>query len=287
MKQYLTYMAAAAVIAFALPSCQFFGGLLHDDDVVARLGSHKLYRSQLEAFIPNDIPEADSINLAAQYVNTWALEQLFQDVAVVQLSKSELDVSDELEDYRRSLLKYRYEQRYVNERLDTVVERSQIEEYYEAHKDLFILQRPIVKARFLDIMKESPNLELLKGMMSSSKYEDLAQADSIAYSSALKYEDRSDDWQDVVVFARNFGVDYGTLLSRLQNGGYIQMEDEKGDVKIGYVVSMMRQGTLAPLEYCEPRIKENIINARKHDLLATLERDLLNDALEHQQLIIY
>ena len=280
----IIYIAAALLLTC---SCQFIGGLLHDDDVVAKLGSRKLYRSQLEAFLPKDLPEADSVNMVAQYVNTWALEQLFQDGAEVQLSKSELDVSKELEDYRRSLLKYRYEQRFVNERLDTVVERSQIESYYNDHKDIFILQRPIVKARFLDIMKESPNLELLRKKMASSDYSDLSQVDSIAYSSALKYEDRSDDWQDVVAYARNFGVDYGTLLSRLQSNGYVQIEDDKGDVKIGYVVSLIKQGALAPLEYCEPRIKDIIINARKHDLLATLEQDLLNDALEHQQLIIY
>ena len=283
MKRIL-YIVTALVM---LGSCQFIGGLLHDDDVVARLGSHKLYRSELEGFLPKDVPEADSVKLAAQYINAWALEQLFQDVAEKQLSKMELDVTSELEDYRRSLLKYRYEQRFVNERLDTMVAREQIEQYYEGHKDLFILQRPIVKARFLDIMKESPNLDLLRTKMSSSRYEDLAQVDSIAYSSALKYEDHSDEWQDAAVFARNFALDYGTLLSRVKPDGYVQTEDEKGDVKIGYIVAQMRAGALAPLEYCEPRIKDIIINARKHELLVTLEQDLLNDALEHKQLIIY
>ena len=279
-------MAALAALALATASCGFVGGLLHDDDVVARLGGRKLYRSQLESFIPAGTSEEDSTRLASQYINTWATEQLFQDVALRQLSKTELDVTDELEDYRRSLLKYRYEQRFINERLDTVVARSEIEDYYEAHKDLFVLRMPIVKARFLDIMQGSPQLETLKKKMSSKDYKDLAEADSIAYTAALKYEDRSDDWQDIMDYARNFGVDYGTLLSKLQPGGFVEIQDDRGDVKIGYVTQIVRQG-VAPLDYCESRIQDIIVSARKHELLVTLERDLLNDALEHKQLIIY
>jgi len=285
MKKILKTAALAALLAMTL-SCEFVGGLLHDDDVVAKLGRRKLYRSQLESFIPAHSSPEDSARLALQYINTWATEQLFQDVAQQQLSKSEQDVTKELEDYRRSLLKYRYEQRFINERLDTVVALSEVEEYYEAHKDLFVLRMPIVKARFLDIVKDSPALETLKKKMSSSDYEDLAEADSIAYKAALKYEDRSDDWQDISDYARNFGVDYGTLLSKLQSSGFVEIDDEKGDVKIGYVSKIIRQG-VAPLEYCEPRIQDIIVSARKHELLVSLERDLLNDALDHKQLIIY
>ena len=75
------------------------------------------------------------------------------EVAEKELSKSEKNVDKELEDYRRSLLKYRYEQKYVNQRLDTAVTDAQIEKYYEAHIETFKLSLPIAKARFLDKLK--------------------------------------------------------------------------------------------------------------------------------------
>ena len=52
---------------------------------------------------------------------------LFMDMAETELSKGEKDVSREIESYRRSLLKYRYEQKYVNQRLDTAVTEADIE----------------------------------------------------------------------------------------------------------------------------------------------------------------
>ena len=269
-----------------LASCRAIKDFVHDGDVVARVGQHKLYLTELEAFIPNGVSPEDSANLADQYIRSWAADQLYLDMASEQLSKSEKDVSRELEAYRNSLLRYRYEQRYVNERLDTTVTRNEIEEYYETHDDLFVLDIPILKARFLDIMEDSPNYETIRRMMSSNKYEDIAEADSLAYSSALRYADWSDRWIDAVTLAREFGTDYGTMLSKL-SGSYIEMREDRGDVKVAYVLDTRRAGTLAPLDYCEDRIRNIIISTRKQKLLTTLEQDLLENALSKENFIIY
>jgi hypothetical protein len=269
-----------------LPSCRAVRDFMHDGKVVARVGSHDLYLSELESFIPNGVSPEDSAHLAEQYIRTWATAQLYADMATQQLSKSEKDVSRELEDYKNSLLRYRYEQRYVNERLDTNVTRSEIEKYYADHEDLFMLDIPILKARFLDIMEDSPNYETIRRRMSSNEYEDIAEADSLAYSSALRYVDWSDRWVDAVTLAREFGTDYGTMLSKL-SGSFIEMREERGDLKIAYVLDTRKAGTLAPLDYCEDRIKDIIISSRKHNLLTTLEQDLLDDALAKENFIIY
>ena len=269
-----------------LASCRAINDFVHDGDVVARVGQHKLFLTDLQDYIPNGLAPEDSTRLADQYIRSWAAEQLFLDMASEQLSKSEKDVSKELEAYKSSLLRYRYEQRYVNERLDTTVTRSEIEEYYEAHNDLFVLDVPILKARFLDIMEDSPNYETIRRRMSSNEYEDIAEADSLAYSSALRYADWSDRWIDAVALAREFGTDYGTMLSRL-SGSFIEMREERGDIKVAYILDTRRAGTLAPLEYCEDRIRDIIISTRKQKLLTTVEQDLLDNALSKENFIIY
>ena len=273
-------------ILVLLVSCDAVRNFVHDGDVVARVGQHKLFLSDLQDYIPNGIAPEDSARLADQYIRSWAAEQLYLDMASEQLSKSEKDVSKELEAYKNSLLRYRYEQRYVNERLDTTVTRTEIEDYYDAHNDLFVLDIPILKARFLDIMEDSPNYETIRRRMSSNKYEDIAEADSLAYSSALRYVDWSDRWIDAVTLAREFGTDYGTMLTKL-SGSYIEMREERGDIKVAYILDTRRAGTPAPLEYCEDRIRNIIISTRKQKLLTTLEQDLLDNALSKENFIIY
>ena len=117
----------ALLIALLAVSCQMVHRVtdsaaeLFGDAVVARVGDHRLMRSELAEYIPAGVSSEDSLALAQQYIKSWAEELLFLDMAESRLSKEEQDVSKELEEYRRTLLKYRYEERYINERLDTLI----------------------------------------------------------------------------------------------------------------------------------------------------------------------
>lgn len=279
-------LTALILALVCLNACNTISSIIHDDDVVARVGQEKLYLSQVEQYIPEFVSAEDSINLVRQYINSWATDILYQQVAQEQLSESEMDVTAELEDYRKSLLKFRYEQRYIGERLDTTVTESQKEEYYNTHQELFQLDRPILKVRFLDIAKNSPSREKIVKLMSSKEYEDNMQAAELASSAALKYFDSSDRWTDAIVLAREFGTDYADMLAAMR-GNVIKIEPEdRSDVLIAYVAEIRKSG-VAPMEYVEDRICDYILSARKQELLTTLERDLLEDALDRKTFVIY
>ena len=269
-----------------LPSCEAVQSFIHDGEVVARLGDHKLYLSELEKVIPNGISPEDSVNLAKLYIDSWATDKAFQDIAEQRLSKEEKDVSKELEAYRQSLLRYRFEQRYVAERLDTSVSQKEVNDYFEAHKENFTLDRPIVKARFMRIAVDSPNLRTIKKLMSSDDVSDILAADSLAYNAAQRYIDCSDSWIDAVTLAAEFGKDYVEVLSR-KNGKFIEIPDGAGNVNVAFVADMVKAGEIQPVEYCEERIKDIIISERKHRLLTTLEQDLIEDAKAKEKFEIY
>ena len=88
MKLRFSILIAAAVMTF-LPSCKAVQSFIHDGEVVAKLGDHKLYRSELESLIPNGISQEDSTHLAELYINSWATDKAFQDIAEQKLSKEE------------------------------------------------------------------------------------------------------------------------------------------------------------------------------------------------------
>ena len=282
MRKVLTFV----LVVLSLGSCRAVSSFLHDDQVVARVGEYKLYRSELSAYIPGAASPEDSARLAARYIDTWAGEHLFLNVAEQQLSKEEKDVTQELEDYRRSLLKYRYEQRYINERLDTLVTDEDIRGYYADHKDDFVLTRPLLKLRFVQMMKDSPSRDAILKMMSSSDYDDLQRADTLAASSAIKYFDSADTWMDSGELSDLFGMNPEAMLALLKDG-FIKYEPEgRGDMMAAYVCDMLKSG-YAPVEYCSARIHDIILSARKRDLVRSLEQDLLTEATVRKQLIIY
>lgn len=277
------------IISVVLPifsSCRAISSFLANDEVVAQVGQEKLYRGDIDKVIPRGLEQEDSVRMTHQYINSWASDRVFLKIAEQQLSKAEKDVTNELEDYRKSLLKYRYEQLYVNERLDTSVTRENIEEYYLAHADNFILERPILKARFLNIAADSPNLKPIRKKMASTEAADVMEADSLSFSSAIKFTTWSDKWIDATVLAREYVMDYSDMLSRM-NRGWIETTDTTGYTRLAYITQIMQKGMTAPLEFCEDKIRDIIISSRKQNLIMNLEQDLLKDALENGQYIIY
>ena len=279
------------IMIVALPmfsSCEAISSLFgHDNKVIARVGQHKLSRSEVESLVPSGTSHEDSLKLVMQYINSWASDLVYADIAEEQLSKQEKDVSKELEEYRKALLKYRYEQRYVNERLDTSVTESEIEEYYESHKQKFIADMPMVKAKFLRISTDSPNVEPIKKNLSSDNVEDMIYVDSLAYVSADRYTDYGGRWIRISELAADFGTDYNSLLPKIRNS-FIQIKDNDYDkLNMAYIYDMVGTGDPLPLEYCEAEIKGILVGIRRHQLVTGLEQDLLEDAREKGKFVIY
>ena len=71
MKRNIIFIGA---LLLCLLSCERISNFIHDDEVVAKVGRDKLYRSQLENYIPSGLSSEDSTNLALQYIKSWATE---------------------------------------------------------------------------------------------------------------------------------------------------------------------------------------------------------------------
>ena len=287
MKKCLVLIALAAATACQMvhrvsdTAAELFG-----DAVVARVGEHRLMRSELAAYIPAGVSSEDSLALAQSYIKSWAEELIFLDMAEKHLSDEEKDVTKDLEDYRRTLLKYRYEERYINDRLDTLISDEAVRNYYREHMDKFRLDRPLLKVRYMIIPADSRSLKTIRELMSSDDAMDAIAADSLAFTAALRYVDSSDAWMDAIILARELGTDEVSMMSALRNRT-IEFKGDDGLLRVAYVVDMVQKGSPAPLDYCEERIKDVLLSARKHELVGGLERDLLNDALAKGKFVIY
>ena len=287
MKKCLVLIALAAVSACQMvhrvsdSAAELFG-----DAVVARVGEHRLMRSELAAYIPAGVSSEDSLALAQSYIKSWAEELIFLDMAEKHLSDEEKDVTKDLEDYRRTLLKYRYEERYINDRLDTLISDEEVRNYYRDHMDKFLVDRPLLKVRYMIIPADSRSVKTIKELMSSDDAMDAIAADSLAFTAALRYVDSSDAWMDAILLARDLGTDEASMMKALRNRT-IEFKGDDGLLRVAYVVDMVQKGSPAPLDYCEERIKDILLSARKHELVGGLERDLLNDALAKGKFVIY
>ena len=106
-------------------------------------------------------------------IDKWIRKQLLLEKAELNLTPSQKDVEIQLNDYRSSLLIYKYEQEWIKQNLDTVVAENEIREYYKLYSGNFILDENILKALYVKIPVFSPNIDKVKKWYKSDKNDDL------------------------------------------------------------------------------------------------------------------
>ena len=282
----LNNIVSGILVLASLSGCKFFGDVLHNEPLAAKVGSHELTMAALRDAVPDGLAPEDSAAFAERYINSWARDMLLMDRAEKGLSAEEKDVSAQLEDYRRTLLNHRYEQKYIAEHLDSLVTREEIEDYYAANREKFRLQNPVVKAYYFNISPRSKELQTILSGMTSTKEAQRAEADTLMRTASMRFVDYSANWVDAYVLAREFNTDVVTLLSSRKKE-WIRLPDGLGHDNVAFLIDYVPDGSYAPVDYCTKRIEEIILSARKHALSAEFETKLIEEALESEQLIIY
>lgn len=274
-----TVLLASALL---LSSCKYFG-FISDNEKVAQLYGKSIYKSEIKAMIPPGTAASDSLAMIEQYVNSWAIKNLLAHKAEKELSTEEKDVRKELEEYRNSLLVFRFEQKYIEERLDTNISEDECREYYNKNSANFTRSSSVVKARIVKISKTSPNNEIIKKIYNSPYTEDIEELERLSYNSADRYNNFNNEWTDIANVAREVPLDITSCEKAAWSKSCIETSDSLFSYYV-YFAQKIGADALAPFEYYKPRIKEIILSKRKQALLSDLESQLIKEAMEKNDL---
>jgi len=255
-----------------------------EEHFVARVGNNLLLQSEIEGLVPLGTTYNDSIAMIQQYINSWALKYLLITKAEKEIPGVHNSVSKEVEDYRNSLLAYRYEKRYIEQRLDTLVSEAEGREYFFANQDNFILSNSAVKSRVIKISSSSPNLVRIKSMYKTENMEETEELERICYNSADKYINFDNQWVDISLIIEEMPMDINEAEKMLKQQKYIEVTDSLYSY-LSFFPEVVAPNSIAPYEFYQPRIKEIIIGKRKQELIETLKKDLMKEALENNILV--
>ena len=281
MNKFVCIITAALLVC----SCTLYDSITKGEKV-AQIGRAALYKTDLQKIIPNGIAPQDSAALVRQYIDSWAIKQLMLQKAEEQLPKGDKDVAQLLEDYRVQLLVFRYENKFVEERLDTIVRQSEREEYYNAHKGSFVGRNGVFKGRLVKMQNSSPNLQVMRKLAKGRDAETLEELEELAYNSEYKYSNYNNNLVDLGIVAKEVGIPVVELQQVLQVQKDVAEIKDSVYTNILQVLEYVKPGEVTPFEYNSGKIKEIIISRRKQELLLNLQRDILNDALNNNVLKI-
>lgn len=265
-------------------ACSFFRDA--QDEPIAEAFGKKLYISDVKNIFPEGVKPSDSLAILKGYIDSWTRKQILLNIAEENLSSSDKDVEQELDDYRSTLLINRYEQQFLNQKLDTNVSKEEIQKVYSANSQSFVLTASIVKALYIKIKTTSPYLDKIRSLYKAGGESSMKELESIGRQAAENFDYFNDKW----VF---FNEILSELPTKPANADEFLVKNpnfEQHDNAYTYFVSVRQyklKGLLSPFDYEMENIKSVILNKRRQELIESLEKGVFENAKRQKKVKVY
>jgi hypothetical protein len=254
---------------------------------VAEVGKVVLYYDEMPQLIQRGINDADSAALIHNYINKWAKRQLLLQKAEANLSSDlKNQINKELEDSRTNLVIYQYQRQLILEKMDTTISETELENYYSTNENSFVLGSNIIKALFIKIPVETPDLSKIKSLARSNEQNDLQQLETYCYQFAEKFDDFNEEWIPMDRLALELQKDIENEESFLKRNTFMETSDS-ASVYLVSIRDYRLRSTTAPFEYVKNDIKRIIWNKRRLEFIQSLENGIYNEALRENSFKIY
>jgi len=263
------------VVIFLLAACQQEP---LNKTPLAQVGERVLYKEDIEILFPESLSNTDSVLWVDDFIKKWVRSELVILNAEQNLTPEQKDVEKELEEYRNSLLTYRYKNELLVQKMDTVITDAEVSDYYDKHKNEFILKRNIVKAIYLKIPLEVANPEIVKDLTRSEDPRELARLDEYSVQYAKTYDRFEDKWVISENVIHQFPEEIDDEERFFRRNKYM----ESSDTDYYYFICIRDfrlEGQVAPVAYVEPEIRSILLNERKVKFLRNIEDDIYSEGL--------
>jgi hypothetical protein len=254
---------------------------------VAETDKAVLYYDEIPRLIQKDINKADSAAIIQNYINKWAKRELLLQKAEENLApEMKEDIARQIEETRTNLVIYQYQRQMMLEKMDTVISDTEMENYYSSNEQSFLLTSNIVKALFIKLPSETPDIDKVRRLARSNNHDDLQQLERYCFQFAEKFDDFNEEWIPMTRLTVELQQDIENEENFLKRNTFFETSDS-GSVYLISVRDYRLRGTIAPFEYVKDDIKRIIWNTRRFEFIQDLENGIYKDALEKNSFKIY
>jgi len=244
-------------------------------NAVAHLGDAALTMEELRERIPNNISAEDSAALAQEIIQSWLKDALVLQEAEKMSDEEKLAVERRIEDYRKSLLIYSFEQDWIKKNMDTVVTNEQIQSYYDSNKSSLKVNEHYLKLKYCALPEKTQDIKKMSDAFTS---EDMATWEAYCQQLGAKYYAKTDayiNWEQFAKFIPIAISDRSLFLTQTTSSQQIVLN---GEIFWFKVSSYLLPGDQAPLEMVRDNIASILLNIRKQEVLQKMKNDLYEKA---------
>lgn len=270
-----------------LSACSFFGGsdTSSENEPVARVFNKFLYQEDLKKLLGDNYSLEDSANLSDYYVHDWVHRNLLLKKAELELPGSQAEIDQKIEDYRTSLLLFLYEQSLLKKNTDTLISTTDVSEYYQEHQESFTLREYILKAQFVILKKESPQLDSVRYWLNDGSETAMKALQTYCFQYAINFS-LTPIWQTLEEFSQEIPVPEDEIGTFLTSSSLYETKDGV-NVYFVKISDYGLEGKLAPLDYKRAEISKVLVNKRRMEHIKKMKEEIYKDALDKNQYEIF
>ena len=276
----MKYSFLFMLLILLFPACHWIGKTPSSQDAFAKVNERILLHEEIKVQIPKGLSLDDSLIRAESLGKKRIIEMLMDDVAYKNLGDEKMEIDKLVNEYRRSLIRQRYQERMVNDRVSAFIRESDQITYYESNKEQFLLNVNLIKGLFLKIPLTAPGIDNIRSWYVSKTDESLEKIEKYCLQNALIYDDFYDHW-----------VDFNEVIEKIPNRisnptQFIRVNNhlEVSDSVYVYLLNISdRQpiGSIAPFDYVKTQIHSMLVNKQKIDFLRDFGEKLYLDAVKN------
>ncbi len=271
----------------SVASCSFFKKKhTQDADLIARVNEEYLYASDITS-ITKGLKGEDSINVLKNYADSWVRKKLLLQKASDNIAEEDFGITKKVEDYRQALLLYEYEKALINQKLDTTIRDTELNDMYEKLKSDFPLDNDVYQLYFIKVKRDAPDLDQArKWVLKPKDEEDARKLEGYCKEFASSYTLDKGMWYEQANVLKNFPLSQNDINALANSGAFKEFKTDEGSwfIKISAVA---KKDEPAPLEFIREQIVKAIIEKRRLKVVEKVYDKIYQDGLQAKSVEVF
>lgn len=256
------------------------------EDVLVRVGRSVLTKNEMNGLMPFGLSEADSVKFTRAYIRSWIDDKLVSEIASKNIGNT-AQIDKMVDDYRKELIMWEYRRRMYESHAYNVFSEDSIRLYYDAHKEDFRLEYPIVKGIYIKIADNAPRLDDVKKWYRSNRMVDIDNLEKYGITGAINYDYFRDKWVDWSQIESRIPYDFGSNINAfIKNNRNFEVSVD-GSTYLLDITDYLLPGAIMPIEFAQELIKELFINNRRLEYDRDLRRSLYEKGIEEGDVEVF
>lgn len=259
--------------------------LVNGKKALVQVSSDVLYAEDVMMALPVGLTGEDSAVFAQRYIDNWIQDVLFYENAKRNVPDTR-EIEQLVENYRRSLYEHEYQRNLIQQKFRTKISQQQVDSFYVANPDLFILDHTVVKGLFLIVPAKSRDIARFRGLYTRTDDTSFEEIEKLSIRNAARCEFFYDSWRSIQEIEMMIPVDGRLLENAVAETGHFELSDNDNAYFL-HVSEIVPKGSVEPLENVAGRIRGLLTNRNEVDYMRSVKSRLYEKALKDHSIIFF